>query len=66
MWQCIYRSRKPIERRECQACGLRNTMVNIFTCELKGKCTIHSSGIRVDGHATPLVAVCVGCEDRQS
>lgn len=63
-WHCNHRSKRPKERRECGHCTVTKEMVNIYTCEIHGVCTIHAKAIRTDGPSSPLVAVCISCPER--
>lgn len=65
MWHCIHRSRKPVDRRECGHCTINKEIVNVYACAIHGQCTIHAKAVRVSGRGSPLVAVCISCEERQ-
>lgn len=55
-----------LEKVNCGGCGLRTEIAEVHHCKKHGKCTIHARAIRTNGPASPLVAVCISCPDRQA
>lgn len=45
---------------------MKKEMVNVYACSLLGSCTIHAKAVRTDGPTSPLVAICIGCEKRET
>jgi hypothetical protein len=58
--RCRHRSEEPAEQVECELCGGRTELVDVFACAMFGKCTPRRYGSRTE--VMRNMPSCIRCE----
>ena len=56
---CVYRGKK-VGERECELCGQKGRLVDVFQCALFGECTLRKWKV-----GSQLERICLLCEERK-